>query len=132
MNAILEQVIRSGGRACIDETGLGKQLAEEAEDLYGSKVEGIDFNNTNKEALAIGLKNSIQDYVPQIPKDETIRRSLHSVKKTLTPTGKNRYDAERTEKTGRADHFWALALAVHAGDTFKETWSYRPMKVQWL
>ena len=67
-----------------------------------------------------------------IPKDEDIRRSLHSIKKTLTSTGKARFDAERTEQTGHADHFWALALAVHAGDTFKESWSYHPVKVAWL
>jgi phage FluMu gp28-like protein len=132
LNALLDFVIHTRGRACIDRSGLGTQLSEEAEDLYGSHVEGIDFNNTNKEALAIGLKDAVQDMVPQIPKDETIRRSLHSIKKTLTPTGKNRYDAERTEKTGHADHFWALALAVHAGDTFKETFAIKPIVMKSL
>ncbi len=131
LNALLPHVVRSG-RACIDKSGIGTQLAEEAEEEFGSKVEGITFNNANNEALAIGLKDRVEDFGILIPKDEDIRRSLHSIKKTLTSTGKARFDAERSEATGHADHFWALALAVHAGDTFKESWSYKPMKVQWL
>ena len=56
LNALLPHVLRSGGRACIDKSGIGTQLAEEAEEEFGSKVEGITFNNSNNEALAIGLK----------------------------------------------------------------------------
>ena len=102
-------------RAAIDKTGIGAQLAEEAGDMFGSRVEGIDFTNANKETLATQLKDTIEDIGVWIPKDQTIRRSLHSVKKYSTPTGHFRFDADRTEETGHADHFWALALAVHAG-----------------
>ncbi len=116
--ALLPHVRRSGGRACIDRNGIGRQLAEEAAEHFGSRVEGIDFTNSNKEALAVGLKDSLEDHGLLIPIDPDVSRSLHSVQKTRTSTGLSRFDAERSDATGHADHFWAAALAVHAGETF--------------
>jgi len=102
-------------RACIDETGIGAQLAETAQNLYGThKVEGIPFTAESKETLATGLKHNFEDKGSAIPASSTIRNSLHSVKKYATTTKHFRFDAERTEATGHADHFWAKALAVHA------------------
>jgi phage FluMu gp28-like protein len=49
-----------------------------------------------------------------IPADTNIRQSLHAVKKIVTSTGNFRFDADREEKIGHADHFWAKALAVQA------------------
>ena len=107
-------------RACIDETGIGAQLAEGAQDLYGShKVEAVTFTVGNKESLATGLKQNFEDHASQIPADTTIRNSLHSVKRYATTTGHFRFDAERTDATGHADHFWAKALSVQAGTTAK-------------
>jgi len=108
-------------RGCIDETGIGAQLAEESVDRFGEfMVEGIPFTNANKEVLAGGLKTSMDDQGCWIPMDQTIRNSLHSVKKFPTPTGHFRFDAERTEKTGHADHFWAKALAANAAAAKKD------------
>lgn len=102
-------------RACIDQTGLGAQLAEEAVDRFGAhRVEGLDFTAASKEALAGGLRPAMEDRRVAIPVSPVIRNSLHSVKRLQTTTGHFRYDAERSEQTGHADHFWALALAVHA------------------
>lgn len=102
-------------RACIDQTGLGGQLAESASDRFGAyRVEGIDFTAANKEALAGGLRPVMEDKRVAIPVEPAIRNSLHSVKRIATTTGHFRYDADRSEQTGHADHFWALALAVHA------------------
>ena len=102
-------------RACIDETGIGAQLAEGAQDRFGtSRVEGIAFTPESKETLAVGLKQNFEDRGSQIPADNTIRSSLHSVKKYPTTTKHFRFDAERTDATGHADHFWAKALAVQA------------------
>lgn len=103
-------------RACIDESGLGMQLAEGAQDMFGmTRVEAIPFSAPNKEALAVGLKQDFEDRASLIPADNIIRNSLHSVKKYETATRHFRFDAERTDKTGHADHFWAKALAVQAG-----------------
>lgn len=105
-------------RGCIDETGLGGQLAEGAKDMFGAmKVEGISFTPENKESLAVGLKQNFEDRGSAIPADNTIRNSLHSVKKYPTTTKHFRFDAEKTDETGHADHFWAKGLAVHAGST---------------
>ncbi len=104
-------------RACIDETGIGGQLAEGAVDLFGAKVEPISFTPENKETLAVGLRSNFDDRGSLIPADAVIRGSLHSVKKYATTTKHFRYDAERTDATGHADHFWSKALAVQAGST---------------
>ena len=102
-------------RACIDQSGLGMQLAEQAVEQFGEyKVEGIDFTSANKEALATGLKKNFEDLQSRIPISQAIRNSLHSVKKYETTTGHFRFDADRTEETGHADHFWAKALATQA------------------
>jgi phage FluMu gp28-like protein len=102
-------------RSCIDETGIGAMLAEGAADLVGSgKAEGIPFTSQNKETLAFGLKENFEDKGSQIPADNTIRNSLHSVKKYATTTKHFRFDAEKTDETGHADHFWAKALSTHA------------------
>jgi phage FluMu gp28-like protein len=101
-------------RTCIDQTGIGAQLAEEAMTLFGSRAEGVTFTNASKEALAVGIKNSFQNLRDAIPADTTIRLSLHTVKKIATAAGNFRFDADRDEKIGHADHFWAKALAVEA------------------
>ena len=102
-------------RACIDQSGLGMQLAEQAIEHFGEyKVEGVDFTSANKEALATGLKKNFEDLQSRIPMSQAIRNSLHSVKKYETSTGHFRFDADRTEETGHADHFWAKALATQA------------------
>ncbi len=104
-------------RTCIDQTGIGAQLAEEAMTLFGSRAEGVTFSNASKEALAVGIKNSFQNGRDAIPADSTIRLSLHTVKKIATAAGNFRFDADRDEKIGHADHFWAKALSVEARST---------------
>lgn len=105
-------------RACIDETGIGAQLAEGASDMFGTyRVEGIPFTSQSKESMAVGLKENFEDGGSRIPADSTIRNSLHSVKKYATTTKHFRFDAERTDATGHADHFWAKALSVQAATT---------------
>ncbi|MBN1495930.1 MAG: terminase family protein [Spirochaetes bacterium] len=102
-------------RACIDRTGIGDQLAENAALKYGSsRVEGIYFTPENKEVLAEGLKRNFDDLASRIPASNIIRNSLHSVKKYATATKHFRFDAERTEATGHADHFWAKSLSTQA------------------
>jgi len=102
-------------RGCIDQTGIGADIAERALEVFGpSRVEGITFTPANKEVLAHAIKQSFEDRKDMIPADQVIRQSLHSVKKTATETGHFRFDADRTEQIGHADHFWAKALAVIA------------------
>lgn len=102
-------------RMCIDNTGMGIPLCEEAQEKYGSyRVEGVTFTNANKEVMAIDMHRAFEDRHTLIPDDETLRESIHSIKKMVTKAGNTRYDAERTDQTQHADHFWSLALANHA------------------
>ena len=101
-------------RACIDATGLGMQLAEEAQDAFGKyRVEAVNFSGPVKEELAFGLKNRFDDRRIRIPNDREIREDLHSIQKITTAAGNLRFDAKSTE-AGHADRFWGLALANHA------------------
>jgi phage FluMu gp28-like protein len=102
-------------RACIDATGIGAQLAEEAQQLFGSyRVEAVTFTAQVKEDLAVRLRTRMEDRLIRLPADRAVREDLHAVKKIVTAAGNVRYDAERTE-AGHADRFWALALAEMAG-----------------
>lgn len=102
-------------RACIDATGLGMQLAEEAQEKFGeTKVEAVTFTSAVKEDLAVTMMRAFQDKRVRVPIDRDVRSDLHSVRKYVTVAGNVRYDADRTEATGHADRFWSLALALHA------------------
>ncbi|MDA8170305.1 MAG: terminase family protein [Nitrospiraceae bacterium] len=101
-------------RCCIDSTGLGAQLAEEAIDRFGPTVEAVLFTQKVKEDLAVTLRRKFEDRQVRIPADRDIREDIHSVKRFTTSAGNIRFDAERTE-LGHADRFWAAALGVHAG-----------------
>jgi len=100
-------------RACLDSTGIGMQLAEEAVEAYGSKVEPVDFTGPAKQEMAVTLRRVYEDRQVRIPVDRTLRNDLHSVQKITTAAGNIRYAAERSEN-GHADRFWAQALSLHA------------------
>lgn len=103
-------------RCCIDSSGIGAQLAEEAQEKFGSIVEAVTFTSAVKEDLAVTFRRKFEDRLVRIPIDREIREDIHSVKKFTTASGNTRFDAERTE-FGHADRFWAGALGVHAGNT---------------
>jgi len=107
---------KSVKRCCIDATGIGAQLAEEAIDAYGSyKVEAIIFTMASKAELAYPLRASFEDKNVIIPYDLMVRKDLRSIKKETTASGNIRFTADHGDN-GHADRFWALALAVHAVD----------------
>lgn len=102
-------------RCCIDNTGLGKQFAERAQERFGKyKVEAVTFTGASKEEMAYPLRAAFEDKNIRIPEDKNIRADLRSIKKETTASGNIRFTADRG-KNGHADRFWALALAVEAG-----------------
>lgn len=102
-------------RACIDATGLGMQLAEEAQDRFGRyRVEPITFTGKVKEELAYNLLRLVEDRQVFIPPDKNIREDLHSVRKVTTASNNIRFDVQQSEVSGHADRFWALALCCYA------------------
>lgn len=107
-------------RCCIDATGLGMQLAEGAIAKFGKyRVEAINFSPKVKEELAYNLKINFDDRAVYIPAEREIRDDLHSVRKITTSAGNIRFDVEKSDVSGHADRFWALALALHASQSYK-------------
>ena len=100
-------------RCCIDSTGIGTQLAEEAISEFGPLAEAVTFTQKVKEDLAVTLRRKFEDRHVRIPADREIREDIHSVKRSATSAGNIRFDAQRTE-LGHADRFWAAALGLHA------------------
>jgi phage FluMu gp28-like protein len=104
-------------RACIDATGLGMQLAEEAIDQFGRyRIEAVTFNGPVKEDLSYRLRSRMEDRRLVIPADTFVRDSFHAIRKTTSASGNVRFDAAANDLIGHADRYWAAALAVHAAD----------------
>jgi phage FluMu gp28-like protein len=114
--AALQTVLRHPRliRCCLDATGIGAMLAEEAQINYGQyKVEAIKFTNPVKLELGMPLLAAFQDRQVRIPSLPQIREDLHKIRKTATAAGNVRLEAD-SDDAGHADRFWALALALHA------------------
>jgi phage FluMu gp28-like protein len=104
-------------RACIDNSGIGIQLVEDAQKRFGSgKVEKISFSLAVKEQLAYPLRTAFEDRTARIPDDPKIIASHRAVRKETTLSGNVRFVAESNE-AGHADDFWAHALAIFAAKT---------------
>lgn len=101
-------------RCCIDQTGLGRQFAERAQERFGKyRVEGVQFTALSKEKMAYPMRAKFEDKTIRIPDTPEIRADIRGVKKTVGAGGAIRFDAARSEN-GHSDRFWALALAVEA------------------
>ena len=101
-------------RCCIDQTGLGRQFAERAQERFGKyRVEGVQFTARSKEEMAYPMRARFEDKTIRIPDTSEIRADIRAVKKTVGAGGAIRFDAARSEN-GHSDRFWALALAVEA------------------
>lgn len=113
-------------RTAIDATGLGIGWADDAQDEFGQHaIEPVTFTSAVKEALAYPVRSKMEDRRLRIPYAPAIRADLRSVTKQVTAAGNIRFTAERTQD-GHADHFWALALGVHAASGPQVQYAYRP------
>jgi phage FluMu gp28-like protein len=102
-------------RCRIDNTGIGRQFAERAQQRFGSyKIEPVTFTGPAKEEMAYPLRAAFEDKTLRIPNDPLLRSDLRAVKKVVTTSGNIRFAADRG-KNGHADRFWALALMLTAG-----------------
>lgn len=115
-------------RICIDATGLGIGWTDDAQDKFGEyRVEGVNFSAPVKEALAYPVRSAMEGRRVRIPYSPAIRADLRSVTKQVTAAGNIRFTAERTPD-GHADHFWALALAIHAASGKPVQYAYEPAR----
>lgn len=116
--ALLYKILemKNARRCCIDKTGIGMQLAEDAEIDFGKrKVEGITFTQKAKEELAYKLFYAFEDGNIRFQDDEKTKNDIHSMRRMTTSTGSVRFDTERSETDGHADRFWSFALGIFAG-----------------
>ena len=108
-------------RCCIDSTGLGMQLSEEALQSFGRyRVEQVSFSGAVKEDMAFKVLTKLQDRRFTIPDTKEVRESFHNIKRIVTTAGHIRFDAERTD-AGHSDEFWAAALSLLAADGTNST-----------
>lgn len=113
-------------RCCIDSTGIGAMLAEEAQRIYGQyKVEAVNFSGPVKAELAMPMLRAFQDRTVRIPQAREIRDDLHKIRKITTASGNIRFEADRDD-AGHADRFWALALALHSAATTQAAGYFQP------
>jgi hypothetical protein len=88
------------------------QLAEEAEERYGSRIDRVIFSPTAMAGMVDGMRNRMQDRKILIPRDEEIHMDLCAVKQVVRG-GRVQYVAPYTSG-GHADRFWAMALVCRA------------------
>lgn len=101
-------------RCCIDNTGLGMQFAERAQERFGKyRVEAVTFTGPVKEELAYPVRAALEDRSVRLPDDKHVLADFRAIRKETTAAGNIRFTAEANE-TGHADRFWAKALARHA------------------
>jgi phage FluMu gp28-like protein len=108
-------------RACIDASGLGMQLAEEAKARFGWKVEPIIFTPRVKEELAFGLRRDFEERRLRIPRDDDLRADLRGLKKEASLGGNLRFAGESPDS--HCDRTWAKALRQHAARIKTEVWA---------
>ena len=101
-------------RCCIDQNGIGRQMAWRMGKRYGHRVEGVNFTLKSKDDMAYKVKAALEDRTLTLADDARIAPDFRSVKKTTTAAGNVRFDAERT-KDGHGDMFWACGLMLLAG-----------------
>lgn len=113
-------------RACIDQTGMGEKVVEDAQRRYGSRIEGVLFTGPNKLTLATQGKERFEDRTVRIAEgDVALRSDLHKLRKIAGPTGAPRFVAERDED--HADRTWAAFLGINAASGPGVAYDYRPV-----
>ena len=101
-------------RACIDNSGIGRQFAERALARYGgARVEPVTFTQASKELMAYPLKTRFEQSTVRVPDQLEIVADLHRVRRSCALNGGAKFSAERGAD-GHSDRFWALALANYA------------------
>lgn len=101
------------GRACMDQTGMGEKLVEDAVRAHGERVEGVLFTGPAKLVMATAGKTRFEDRRIRIPAGNAgLRADLHKLRKIASATGAPRFVAERDDD--HADRTWSIFLAIHA------------------
>lgn len=103
-------------RVCIDNTGMGGPIAEEAETRYRSRAEGVTLTNQVKDVLMPLLRKHVECETVTLPKSGEIIADFAQVRAEVTVAGNVRYASDESE-IGHADYAWAASLALHAAES---------------
>lgn len=128
MDAAFDEVMTdfTVARACIDQTGMGEKVVEDAQRRYGSRVEGVLFTGPAKLIMATRGKEKFEDRKVRITEgDAALRSDLHKLRKVASATGAPRFVADRDDD--HADRTWAAFLGIHAADDTIPTYGYQPV-----
>lgn len=113
-------------RSCIDQTGMGEKVVEDAGRRHGSRIEGVLFTSGSKLIMATEGKEAFEDRRVRIAMgDAKLRADLHKLRKVASATGAPRFVAERDDD--HADRTWALFLAIHAASSAPAEYGYTPV-----
>ncbi|WP_264047509.1 terminase large subunit domain-containing protein [Methylobacterium flocculans] len=111
-------------RACIDQTGMGEKVVEDAQRRYGSRIEGVLFTGPSKLIMATAGKERFEDRTVRIREgDPALRADLHKLRRVASATGAPRFVAERDDD--HADRTWAAFLGIHAAGGPTVEYGYR-------
>lgn len=100
-------------KCCMDKTGLGEQMTEEAHDDYPGKVIPVHFTMQSKSEMAYGLRSTMEDHRLKIPVDQKLKKDFRAIKKETTTSGNIVFRAD-SGPDGHSDRFWGYALMVKA------------------
>jgi len=128
MDAAFDEVMLryNVARACIDQTGMGEKVVEDAQRRYGSRIEGVLFTGPNKLIMATRGKEHFEDRRVRITEgDPALRADLHKLRKVASATGAPRFVADRDDD--HADRTWAAFLGIHAADNGLHSYGYEPI-----
>ena len=114
-------------RVCIDSTGIGAMLAEEAARRGGGKFEGVVFNVQTKGEMYGLMRRRFEERSVRIPVSRDLREDLHAVQRVVSTGGNVTYSAPRNAD-GHSDRAAALALCVRAANETGE-WMFEPESV---
>ena len=103
-------------RMAIDMSGMGLAIFEQLAREFPGRVEGVQFTQPTKEAMAVRVKDRMEKRLLRIPDNDEIRQSFMALKRQVTATGLARFDSEHDTHYGHSDHFWACALAEAAAE----------------
>lgn len=113
--------------ACIDATGIGMNLAEDAElDFGAGLVESVMFTLGSKNQMGVDLKTRFEDRQLLIPENNTIREDLHMTEKVVSASGNSVRLVATEDDEGHADRFWSLALADRAARSLGASGYFAP------
>lgn len=106
-------------RCCIDQTGIGMQLAENMQMEFGGLVEPVTFTNATKAAMAEKLRVQMEsgNFTFHDGEEEEISEDFASIEKIVTAQNNVRLEAAPGNQT-HGDYFWAACLAVKAATDY--------------